>query len=421
MRESLRLALAVILVAGVLVGVTPYLINYLTGTFPGSGGGGVISVGGEEVSLPELTSSVNSFTADLFRAVVKDHASENLALSPFNVYVAMLLLYEGSGSTTRAEIGRVLHLGSNASACDAYRELLQRLPVPGNNVSRLLIANGVWLREGFPFRDSYMGRVRDCYDAYVSHFTDTESVKDAVNEWVARKTDGMIRGLFSRVPQETVAILVSALYFQGLWVKAFSPAGNRTFWAPGGPVKAAFMHAVERAKIFNGVGYTALELPYMNTTVSMIIIMPEDLEAFNRNITAGRLEEILKGLRDAGPEEVEVVMPKYHISSRYDDMRKYLESLGVREAFQPGQADLTRMARVSKGDIWVSKVVHAAAMNVTEEGTKAAAATGMTITLTAAPQPSEKIVVDRPFTYMLVDRGTDTILFIGQVTDPAHG
>jgi serine protease inhibitor len=420
MRKSLRLALAVILIAGVLAGVTPYFINYLTGFPPGPSGGGVIPAGSKEVQLPELKSSVNSFTADLFREVVKDHSKENIALSPFNIYVAMLLLYEGSDSTTRTEIGEVLHLGSNASACNAYRELLHRLPAPGNNVSKLLIANGVWLKAGFPFREEYVTRVSKCYDAYVSHFSDTESAKREVNEWVSRKTEGMIKELFNRIPKDTVALLVSALYFEGLWVKPFTPAGNRTFWTPEGPVKTAFMGVTTQVKAVKGEGYVALELPYRNTSVTMVVIMPEDLRSFTENITSGKLRDVLDGLKNAKPKMIEVMMPKFYVSSRYGEMQKYLESLGVKEAFQPYKADLTRLARVRKGDLYVNKVVHVAAVNVTETGTKAAAATGISVSLTAVPQPTQKISIDHPFIYMLVDRGTDTILFIGQVTDPTE-
>ena len=382
-------------------------------------GGGVAPVEGREVTLPQLASSVNMFTVDVLREINREGGERDFVVSPMNLYVALLLLYEGTGSETAKQIAGALHIPLGSSACDAYVELLSKLPVGGSGDAKLFIANGVWLRKDFPFREEYVSKVRECFNATVRQFSSVKGLSDEINSWVSERTKGMIKRLVDELTQDTEAVLVSAMYFKGLWVKEFRYAGKLTFHTPSGDVKADFMKVTQELRVVKGREYVALLIPYRNTSVAMLVIMPENLRNFIENLTYGQLSSIIQAVGNAEPKEVEVIMPKFYVKSRYD-MIKTLQALGIKEVFSD-HADFSRMAHVGRGELKVSQVVHVAAINVTEKGTEASAATAVTVVLTSVtPGNTPEIIrIDKPFLYFLIDTSTGTILFAGEITNPS--
>ena len=379
------------------------------------GRGGVGPVEGKEVALPQLTSSVNEFTVDILKLV--NRGEGNFVISPMNLYVALLLLYEGTGSGTAKQVAEALHLPPGSSACKAYEELVSKLPVGSEGDAKLFIANGVWLRKDFPFREGYVSRVEECFNATVKQFSSVKGLSDEINSWVAGKTNGMIRKLVGELTRETEAVLVSALYFKGLWVKEFEYMGKLTFHAPSGDVEADFMKVTQELRVVKNGDYVAVEIPYRNTSIAMLIIMPENLKDFVENLTYPQLNSIIQAVMKAELKEVEVIMPKFYVKSEYD-MIDTLKTLGIKDVFG-SNADFSKMAHVGKGMLRVSQVIHAAAINVTEKGTEASAATAVTIVLTAVPSNMQEIIrIDRPFLYFLIDTSTGTILFAGETYNP---
>ncbi len=377
--------------------------------------GGVEPVESKEVTLPQLTNSVNEFTVDILRLM--NRGEGNFVISPMNLYVALLLLYEGTGSETAKQVAEALHLPPGSTACRAYGELVNKLPVGSEGDAKLLIANGVWLRKDFPFREGYVSRVEECFNATVKQFSSVNGLSDEINSWVARRTNGMIRKLVGELTRDTEAVLVSALYFKGVWVKEFEYMGKLTFHAPSGDVEADFMKVTQELRVVKNGDYVAVEIPYRNTSIAMLIIMPENLKDFVENLTYPQLNSIIQAVMRAEPKEVEVIMPKFYVESKYS-MVSTLKTLGIKDVFG-SNADFSKMAHVGEGVLRVSQVIHAAAINVTEKGTEASAATAVTIVLTAVPSnPQETVRIDRPFLYLLIDTSTGTILFAGETYNP---
>lgn len=417
--KSIYLALAAVAASAAiaLAMIQPYLAG------PEHLEGGPAVVYAEELTKPELVSRINGFTLRLYGEVLRDHAWENLVLSPFNVYVALTLLYEGSGGRTLEEVGDALML-HDVNACTAYRELLSALPTNAGKDTALMIANGAWLRQDLRVWEDYVGRVKGCYGAEVRHFSDPYSAVVDINSWVRGKTCGLIDQLIppSYVNNDLVAVLVSAIYFRAEWVTKFEPYGNLTFHTPSEDVKAPFMEAVwGNAGYYEGDGYRALMLPYKNTSVAMVIIMPDDPswlttryeEMVKEAINHFRWEPVYGG-------SVRVVMPKFEIrfGDRGPDIVPYLRKLGIREAFDPERANFSRMTPDS--GVYVGHVLHKAVIRVYENGTEAAAATASMMFLSAPPPADVNILINRPFLYMLWDRDSGTIIFIGQLINPAE-
>jgi len=402
--------------AGVIIALV--VAAALIATVNPLGKGGVAPAESKEVTLPQLTTSVNEFTVDILKALNHEEGERNFVASPMNLYVALLLLYEGTGSETAKQIAEALHLPPASSACEAYEELVSKLPVGSEGDAKLFIANGVWLKKDFPFREEYVSRVKECFNATVKHFSSANNLSNEINSWVAKETHGMIKKLVSELARNTEAVLASAIYFKGSWVKEFEYAGKLTFHAPSGDVKADFMKVTQELKVIKSKDYVAVEVPYRNTSIAMLIIMPKNLKDFINNLTYTQLNNIIQAVMKAKPKETELITPKFHVKSKYD-MVGTLKALGIKNVFS-NNADFSRMAQVGKGVLKVRQVIHAAAINVTEKGTEASAATVITIVLTAVPPSNtpQIIRIDKPFLYFLIDTATGTILFTGETYNP---
>jgi serine protease inhibitor len=371
------------------------------------------------LSLEDLVARVNGFTLNFYGLLLD--SGGNVVVSPFNVYVALTMLYEGSGSTTREELGKAL--GLDGDTCRAYQQLLSMLPVGSGGNTTLYVANGAWLREGFPFKEDYVSRVKECFGGEVRYFKpgDLDGLVGDVNGWVSERTNGLIRELLSRsdVDDRVVAVLISVVYFKSLWLKEFEPYGEIDFWTGRDRVKVKAMEVEGRhLKVVRGKDYVAVEIPYRDTSISMVVVMPEDftnIKARYREL----LQEALNRIDEARPGAyTHLVMPKFNITFK-SDLKGYLEMLGVREAFKPGVADLTKMAHVQKGDLYVDKVVHQAVVKVNEKGTEAAAATAVIAKVLSQPLYQEEVIIDKPFTFIIRDRESKIILFIGHVINPS--
>jgi serine protease inhibitor len=372
------------------------------------------------LSLEDLVARVNGFTLNFYGLLLD--SGGNVVVSPFNVYVALTMLYEGSGSTTREELGKAL--GLDGDTCRAYQQLLSMLPVGSGGNTTLYVANGAWLREGFPFKEDYVSRVKECFGGEVRYFKpgDLDGLVGDVNGWVSERTNGLIRELLSRsdVDDRVVAVLISVVYFKSLWLKEFEPYGEIDFWTGGGRVKVKAMEVEGRhLKVVRGKDYVAVEIPYRDTSISMVVVMPEDftnIKARYREL----LQEALNRIDEARPGAyTHLVMPKFNITFK-SELKGHLEMLGVREAFKPRVADLTRMAYVQKGDLYVDKVVHQAVIKVNEKGTEAAAATAVIAKVLSQPLYQEEVIIDKPFTFIIRDRESKIILFIGHVINPSE-
>ena len=121
-----------------------------------------VTVEAKEITVPELVSRINNFTLNLYGELLKEHWNRNIVVSPFNVYIALTLLYEGTNGSTRTEMGNVMGL-TNVDVCKAYQQLLDSLPIGISNETALMIANAIWLKQGFPFKTKYIETISKCY------------------------------------------------------------------------------------------------------------------------------------------------------------------------------------------------------------------------------------------------------------------
>jgi len=212
--------------------------------------------------------------------------------------------------------------------------------------------------------------------------------------------------------------LTNAIYFKGNWARQFKE--DRTMEAPftlanGKKVDVAMMNQTAEFNYMEMESFQALELPYVDDELSMIILLPNEfdgLDEFEKTLTTENLSKWMDKLHN---REVRVSVPKFKMTSQFS-LASVLESMGMTDAFSPN-ADFSGMN--GKRNLFISAVIHKAYVDVNEEGTEAAAATAVTIKLTSVgPARIPVFRADHPFLFLIRDNHSDSILFIGRVMNP---
>jgi serpin B len=252
-----------------------------------------------------------------------------------------------------------------------------------------------------------------------------ENARQTINQWVEQQTEHKIQNLLQpgTVTPDTRLILTNAIYFKADWKTRFKEEQTKEedfHLTPTETLRAPLMHLEGGLRYFNGGTFQVLEIPYADEEMSMIVFLPNDLgglPAFEQSLTASRLQQWLDGLQLNS--KVILTLPKFEATKELE-LRSALGALGVKQAFDMRMADFSAMT--GERNLWISAVIHKAYISVTEEGTVAAAATGIRMTLAMArPQGPDKPIVfraDHPFLYLIRDNRSQAILFMGRVVDP---
>jgi len=346
----------------------------------------------------------------------------NVVWSPLSVSTALSMAATGAGGPTAVEMRTVLRgPGDRESADRGFASLLHELADARTGPVALLLANSLWRQSNHPWNAAYSDRLRDFYGAGIheTDFADPRSAADAVNRWVADRTRNRITRAFDAgaFPRDTRLVPISAAYFKGDWASQF-PAGEtrvEDFRTPAGTVRVAMMHQTgEFAYSVSDDGrLRLLELPYVGGRFSMVLVIErEPSGALDAPWDAGKLK---LWLGRAGKQKVALSLPKFRVRSEFP-LRDVLTKLGMATAFGP-QADFRAISPALE-PLFIGEVRHSAMVEVDETGTTAAAATGVSIGCSAQSPPME-YRVDRPFAFLIRDRTTGSVLFLGRVRDPS--
>lgn len=364
---------------------------------------------------------MNSFGFNVLRELRKGLPSDNVIFSPFSISSAFALLYFGAKGATRTEIERAFGF-QNGVVPRALLDTARVFGGMGSNPSgaTVNIANRVYIDDGFTVLDSYRTAVGA--DSFrVVDFANEVASRTEINDFVDMLTRGLIKDLIPRgfITPDTQAVLVNAIYFKAMWVKAFNKDNTRReqFRGVGGSTMTDFMSL--RGETFPTKNVPELDsrmiqLPYEGDRFSMFILLPNTDGGFSK-AEAG-LSSSLNLFDNLTPTKFSLVkIPKWELEQTLEMLKRYLMALGVQTAFT-GRADLTGLSNA--GPLAVSDVVHKAKIIVDEEGTEAAAATAIGIVTTSLPigPPPPQFVADHPFLFFIVDTKVGTVFFQGTVT-----
>jgi len=401
-----RIALAALCVAGL--------------TMPG------ISAAQPDPSATTVARDGNAFAVDLYGRL-RSEQQGNLFLSPQSISTALVMTYAGARGDTATQMARTLHLSlPQAQVPPAYAALLKILNPGGTERGyRLSIANRLWGQRGEPFLDDFLAVTRRDFGAelgLVDFKTNAGGARDEINAWVLQQTGNKIRDLIPSgvLGPTTRLVLANAIYFRGDWAKQFAKDATKDqpfHVAPGRDVTVPLMFAKTRAGFAAHADdkLTVAELPYKGDDVSMIVLLPDAAGGLADLESRLSLENLTRWTSALRRQDVLVYLPRFSVESSFG-LAPTLSSMGMVLPFTDG-ADFSGMN--GQRDLSISAVVHKARVDVDEQGTEAAAATGVVVGLSAAlPHEPPTFRADRPFLFLLRHNPTGAILFMGRVVDP---
>lgn len=360
----------------------------------------------------------SAFGFTLFRTVAATTPDANVFLSPLSVSMALGMTANGAAGDTWLAMRQALAQQglSQTEINQSYRSLLDLLRSTDPRV-RLDIANSIWSREGFTLEQAFVDSNRYYFDAEVRPLDFSRAdAADIINAWVSQKTQGKIPSIVtSPIPDLVMMYLINAVYFKGTWARQFDTKLTRddTFQAAGGkatPVK--MMNRSGSMRYHQGELVEIADLPYGWDRYSMAVLLPKagvTLAQLREALVPEQWDSWLAALRDV---DIDIQLPRFTLEYE-TGLNEMLKSMGMEIAFDSDRADFSGINRDM--ELFISQVKHKTFVKVNEEGTEAAAATSVEMGTTSVPPVMR---IDRPFIFVIHERNSGAILFIGQITDP---
>ncbi|XP_068092890.1 leukocyte elastase inhibitor-like [Hyperolius riggenbachi] len=402
--------------------------------------------------MESISKSINEFSLDIFKEIDNANKNSNILFSPVSITSSLSLVLLGAKGDTAYQIEKVLHFSDeeDASGSEKASELERtssdeceqkafqseqtldvhiKLKALFNNLmsggdTELKIANGLFTQVNFPISEEYRTSTQALYKANLKSVDfHKDKTRENINKWVETETKGKITNLFAprSLDKNASLVLVNCIYFHGEWMKKFKKENtkNAPFYVKKDvQITVPMMSQTERFQfgIIEEIDAQVIELPYGKGDMSMIILLPNEitgLEKLKQQIT---LESLVKWTdsKTLSNTKLEVQIPRFKIQESYD-LSQYLKDMGIVDAFSQQNADLSGISDVG---LTVSKVVHKAYIEVNEEGTEAAAATGIVI-VPKSLLPPLQFIANHPFLCFIKHKASNTFLFFLKVQKPS--
>ena len=361
---------------------------------------------------PDCGAEAADFAVRLLQNSISE---ENTLLSPLSVLSALAMTANGAKGETLAQMEQTLGM-STADMNSFLYSILDR------QNKTLKLANSLWFTddETFTVAPDFLETNANYYQADIFQTTFDQAACDAINDWVSKKTDGMIPKILDEIPEVAVMYLVNALSFEGEWTETYkeNQVHEDTFTKEDGTEQTVEMMRSSEQHYLEDEMATGFVKYYKGGRYAFAALLPNEgvtVAEYAATLTGEHLQALL-----AQPEEVKVYarIPKFE--AEYDtELSEVLTAMGMEDAFDDEKADFSGLGTSEKGNICISRVLHKTFISVAEQGTKAGASTVVEMVMaTGAPvEDSRYVTLDRPFVYMILDRETNLPLFIGTLMD----
>uniref|UniRef100_UPI00398F44DD leukocyte elastase inhibitor-like isoform X2 n=1 Tax=Pristiophorus japonicus TaxID=55135 RepID=UPI00398F44DD len=327
--------------------------------------------------MEDLSKANCHFTLDLFRKLVEKNQAGNIFFSPFSISSALAMVYLGAKNNTASQMAKALHFDQVGDLHSGFQKM--QSAINRADVSYLLkVANQLYGEKTYNFLEEFCKSSKKYYGSGMSGVdfrSAADETRQVINKWVEAQTEGKIQNLLAQgsVDSNTRLVLVNAIYFKGTWAEKFNQQATKE--------------------------------------------MPFRLNKLEQELTLEKLQEwtLQNRMRKM---DVQVRLPKFKLEDDYE-LNSLLSSLGMRDLFNESSADLSGMSETH--DLFVSKVIHKSFVQVTEEGTEAAAATAVMIACGARREMQHEVEIftaDHPFLFFIRHNKTNSILFFGRYTSP---
>lgn len=382
-----------------------------------------------EEALNALVEGNTEFAFELYKKVAD--GEKNVFFSPFSISEALAMAYAGAAGDTAEGMAKALHVSADqALVHPAFNALDLHLMSLNEQAEKdeserpapleLSIANSIWGQQGYGFKDDFLDTLALNYGAglqVLDFVGQPDTARDTINEWVEDETKERIKDLLPQgaINADTRMVLTNAIYFKAGWFHQFqeevTESGDFTR-ADDSTVKAELMAQRDHFEFADLGDFKAVELGYGQGEASMLVLLPEDIEAFQQDFGAETLQKVDEALER---KYVELTLPRFEFTQTLL-LSDILGDLGMAGAFSPA-ADFSNMSE--ENDLFIGDVVHKAFVAVDEEGTEAAAATALMMRTTSMPPEPVEFRADKPFVFLIRDAETKSVLFMGAVNDPS--
>ncbi|MEO0263005.1 MAG: serpin family protein [candidate division WOR-3 bacterium] len=375
--------------------------------------------GWDHEGIRKICESNNKFAFELYFKL-KDK-EENIFFSPFSINSAFLIVYEGSRGNTKKEIEDVFGFPEEKIRRPNFARIFNEINREDKKYT-LYTANALWVQKDFRILKEYKEIIKKYYISEIENLDfagETEKSRQIINSWVSEKTRGKIKDL---IPQGglnalTRAVITNAIYFKGNWLKKFDEKNTKEedfFVSEEKRIKVPMMKMEKEIfNYFEDDKLQVIEIPYDGEEVSMFIFLPKslDINSINEYLNYEKFKEIKENIRR---EEVDIYIPKFKMETKYL-LNNVLYEMGIKDAFSEIDADFSGIS--GKKELFISNVYHKAYIEVNEEGTEAAAATGIVVEITAV-RFRKIFKADHPFVFLIYDKKLENILFLGRIVNP---
>ncbi|XP_035300838.1 serpin A9 [Cricetulus griseus] len=371
----------------------------------------------------KVSPSNSMFAFLLYQRLVQESPGQNVLFSPVSISTSLAMLSLGARSATKMQILRSLgfdlmtmpeptiHLG--------FEHLVHSLNVCHKDRD-LRMGSVLFIRKELQLQVSFLDRVKKLYGAKVfsEDFSNTASAQARINSYVEKETKGKVVDVIQDLESQTAMVLVNHIFFKANWTQPFSTANTiKSFpflLSEGTTVHVPMMQQTELFAfgVDRELGCSVLQMDYRGDAVAFFVLPDKGkMLQLEKSLSARRLRKWGRSLQKRW---IKVFIPKFSISASYN-LETILPKMGIRDAFD-GNADFSGIAKTHI--LQVSKVAHKAVLDVSEEGTEAAAATTSKLIVRSRDSPSSVISFNQPFLMLLLDKSTESILFLGKVENP---
>jgi serine protease inhibitor len=381
---------------------------------------------GSRANVPPLVEGNTAFALELYARMRSNEG--NLIFSPYSISSALAMTYAGARGETARQMEQALHFNTAGTNLHAWfgrlNAALRKAQASGDVV--LNIANSLWPRAGHDFRPEFLGLLKREYQATVTPLDyehDPAGAGRKIARWVDEATRHKIPEIIdpAALDENTRMVLVNAVYFKGDWASPFkrvATAPGRFLVRPGTDILTPLMHHEGKFAYAEDSRLQVLELPYRGGRLSMVILLPRDpdgLPELEKELSADHLGGWTHELQK---RKVMVWLPRFNFSGGFN-LKPMLAGLGILDAFDDRRADFSGMDSDPRR-LQIDRVVHQALIEINERGTEAAA-TSFVVEYAIAlfhDDPMPIFRADHPFLFLIRERETGTILFLGRVVEP---
>ncbi len=382
-----------------------------------------IPIPDENKNISGTVDSLNQFALSLYSQL--GNPQDNSFFSPYSIFNALVITYAGAKNQTAQQMQQVLHLPKDDQHLHAtFSQLTQQL----SQNSDLKIANRLWMQKGQSYSQEFIDLLGEYYQQNnllgiksVDFSKDLEGIRQQINQWVADSTAHKIQELFAEntLTQQTKLVLANAVYFHEKWAVPFDKTLTQSMpftLLDNKEIQTEMMQQKGKFQHWEDSEAQLLELPYRNGQLALVIILPEKGKERDFIKNEGKLKYHLENLKNLTEKKLTIYLPKWTLETS-PDLKTALINLGMQHAFEPEKADFSGIDQ-GQNKLVLSDTIHKTFLEINEEGTQAAAATGVTLIPKGLISPPVEFKADHPFIFLIRDKTSNAILFLGWLTQP---